>query len=285
MKCDLCGNEAPRELFRKAGDRYVECTKCDLIYLDPQPSDAQLSAIYGDTYYDAWGLGDAENGTKTLKHRTFDHLLSRAVKASGKRAGRLLDIGCATGYLLEVAKKRGFDPYGVELNAFSAKQAKALFGDEHIHCGELDTAPFAAESFDVIVMSDLLEHVRQPSVLLEKARRLLKPGGALTVMAPNVGGLSHKVLRQNWTDFKTEHLFYFTPATLSRALAQAGFKVADVGAFPKFLTVDYIHRQLTHHRTPVFTEIAQVLHNVLPKRLQKLTFPIFAGSMLATAIR
>jgi len=283
--CDHCGAEAPRELFEKAGDRYVRCGQCGLIYLDPQPSDAELAAIYDEHYYDAWGSGVNAEHVADLKRRTFRLMLDRLARVSGVRLGRLLDLGCATGYLLDVAQQRGFEPFGIELNPFSAKQAQARFGADRVHCGTVDEAPFASASFDVAVMSDLLEHVRSPSRLLKRTHDLLSPKGALIVVAPNVGGLSSKLLRSGWTDYKREHLFYFDKDTMARALRQAGYEVREVRAFPKFLDLSYIRQQLVQYPTPLFTPLVRAIAAILPEGATRVAFPILAGSMMAVGIK
>jgi SAM-dependent methyltransferase len=149
----------------------------------------------------------------------------------------------------------------------------------------VDEAPFAAGSFDVAVMSDLLEHVRSPSRLLKRTHDLLAAKGALIVVAPNVGGLSSKLLRSGWTDYKREHLFYFDKVTLTRALRQAGYQVREVRPFPKFLDLSYIRRQLVQYPTPLFTPLVRAIAATLPERATRVAFPILAGSMMAVAIK
>ena len=283
--CDHCAGDRARKLFDKAGDSYVRCERCGLVYIDPQPTDAELGAIYDEHYYDAWGTGVNAAHVAELKRRTFHLMLDRLARAAGVRTGALLDLGCATGYLLEVARQRGFDPFGVELNRFSAKLAQEKFGATRIHCGTLDDAPFAPASFRAVVMSDLLEHVRSPRKLLAQAHRLLTPGGALIVVAPDVGGLSSKLLRTAWTDYKREHLFYFDRKTLKASLRQAGFEVRQTRAFPKFLDLSYIRQQLVEFPTPLFTPLIRGIHALLPERATRIAFPIFAGSMIAVAVR
>jgi SAM-dependent methyltransferase len=173
----------------------------------------------------------------------------------------------------------------VELNRFSAKLAQEKFGSDRIHCGTIDDAPFAAESFQAVVMSDVLEHVRSPRRLLARTHRLLRKGGAVVVVAPDVGGFSSRLLRTGWTDYKREHLFYFDGKTLAAALRQAGFAVRQRGAFPKFLDLSYIRQQLIQYPTPVFTPLVRGLCAVLPERATRIAFPIFAGSMIAVAVK
>ncbi len=284
IACDHCGSSEARKLFDKGGDSYVRCGACGLVYINPQPTDAELAAIYDEHYYDAWGSGVNAAHVAALKRRTFALMLRRLGRRAGVRGGRLLDLGCATGYLLEVASEQGFDPHGIELNPFSAKQAQQKFGSQ-VHCGTVDDAPFPNGHFDVVVMSDLLEHARSPRKLLAQTHELLARGGALIVVAPNVGGLSSKLLRHAWTDYKREHLFYFDKRSIAAVLRHAGFEVREVRAFPKFLDLSYIRQQLIEYPTPLFTPLVRALHSISPPRLRRVAFPIFAGSMMAIAIK
>ena len=285
VSCDLCGARDAQRIFEKHGDNYVRCRQCGLLYIDPQPSDAELAAIYGAHYYDAWGIGDAEDAVARLKRKTFSSMLRRLREKTGLHSGALLDLGCATGFLLEEAREVGFDPYGVELNEFSAAKAREKLGANRIHCGTLESAPFVPGSFEVVVMSDVLEHVRSPRQLLRETRALLRPGGALVVVAPDSAGLSSRLLGKQWTDYKREHLYSFDRRTLPRILEQAAFAVLDLRAFPKYLDLDYVHRQLAAFPTPLFTPLVKALHRITPKRLRRVMLPIHAGSMMAVAVR
>jgi hypothetical protein len=112
---------------------------------------------------------------------------------------------------------------------------------------------------------------------------LLKPGGVAIVVAPDVGGLSHFLMRRHWTDFKREHLWYFDRRTLRAALERASLQVVKTSAFPKYLSLDYVHRQLETFHTPGLTPLARLAHKVAPRWLAQRPFAIFAGSMMALA--
>ncbi|MBW5381276.1 class I SAM-dependent methyltransferase, partial [Brachyspira hampsonii] len=83
-------------------------------------------------------------------------------------------IGTASGFLLEEAKLLGFEPYGVELSEYSSSIAKKKFGDDRIHNGTLETSSFQENFFDVITMTDLLEHIQNPIEILKYSYKILK---------------------------------------------------------------------------------------------------------------
>jgi hypothetical protein len=134
-------------------------------------------------------------------------------------------------------------------------------------------------------MSDFLEHVRSPRRLLVEAREMLRPGGGLIIVAPDSGGLSSRLLGKQWTDFKREHLYSFDRRTLARMLERTSFEVRHLRAFPKYLDLDYVHRQLSRYPTPFFTSLVKFLSLLTPRRLKRMAFPIYAGSMMAIARR
>lgn len=201
------------------------CARCATEFLDPQPDNATLERIYGQHYYDAWGLGVAEAVVASLKRRTFAHRLAQA-QPWLTPGGRILDVGCATGYLLEVAREMGYVPFGVELSAFGAAVCREKFGAGRVHAGTLETATFDENpggEVDAIFMSDLIEHVRDPVQTVVSAAARLAPKGCLVITTPWAGGRLHRTMRRHWLHYKIEHLWYFSPAGLECILRRAGF--------------------------------------------------------------
>jgi 2-polyprenyl-3-methyl-5-hydroxy-6-metoxy-1,4-benzoquinol methylase len=272
-------------LFVKNGDHYVRCRSCGLVYLSPQPTPEQLQAIYDEHYYEAWSGGFAEQNVARLKKLTFRVALGQLSLLAGVRRGALLDVGCASGFLLEVARERGFDPWGIEISPKACQAAKASFGADRIHCGTTDDCPFPPASFDVVVMSDLLEHVPDPRRLLAWTHGALRPGAVVMVIAPNVAALSSRVMGSGWTDYKREHLYYFAPSTIRALFSACGFEPIRVAPFPKFLDFAYIDRQLARFHTPVFSTLSRVLSRIVPPGLARVPVPMLAGSMVALARR
>ena len=142
-----------------------------------------------------------------------------------KAGGGLLDIGCNIGAFLTEARVAGFKTAGVEMNRECAEYAQSQLGLD-VFNGRLDQAGFADGAFDVVTLYDVLEHVPEPTRLLQEIRRILKPTGLLVVQSPNIDSVM-----ANWT--KTEwqwlclpdHLWHFTPKTLAAFIETAGFEV------------------------------------------------------------
>jgi SAM-dependent methyltransferase len=123
--------------------------------------------------------------------------------------------------------------------------------------------------FDVIAMSDLIEHVQDPVATLAQAHRLLKPDGLVAIVTPDTGALSRRLLGRRWTHYKLEHLFYFDQASMQRAAARAGFQVRLAKPAVKALTIKYVRDQLHTYRHPVLTPLASVAAALLKPVLER----------------
>src|SRR4051794_32338780 len=126
--CEVCSGTQFTALFDKDDHSWVRCRSCALERIDPPPTDDTLGAIYGKHYYDAWGLHSDVSTVSQLKKATFSYVLNQLPPLP--RGAKLLDCGAATGFLLEIAKEKGFEPYGIELSEFGANAIAEKFGKD-----------------------------------------------------------------------------------------------------------------------------------------------------------
>jgi SAM-dependent methyltransferase len=197
-------------------------------------------------------------------------------------AGKVLDVGCATGFFLEIAQERGWDVYGVELSTYAARLSQKKFG-KNIFNGTLEAACFADNEFDLIALSDLLEHIPEPLAFLQEVRRILKPGGMAMIVTPNVASLSERLMRGKWSHYKTEHLYYLSPRTIGRFLERSDLAPIGIETAPKYLNLDYIISQFTNYPHPLLTPFLKMLGYILPSSLRKWNVPVLCGEMLILA--
>ena len=235
--------------------------------------------MYTEAYYHPWNL-EEEIVVKKIKMKTFEKRLQEIQKHV--QCGKILDVGCATGFFLEKAKSKGFEPYGLELSEFSFKKAQNKFGD-HIFWGTIEEIPFENNFFDVITMFDLLEHVKNPVTTLRCCKKILKPKGIIAAVLPDTSSISAKLMGKNWTHYKKEHLFYFSKQTISYLIKQESFEVIKNKPATKIMNLEYLYHQFIQYPHHIATPILTILYKLLPHYLSKISFQITMGEILVLA--
>jgi len=265
VRCEICGGSLgePRPAGRLGPFALARCGACGWEALTPIPSWGEIRSLYDAHYYRAWGMAEGEDpAIATMKRATF--ALRMDELAPYVQGGRLLDVGTASGFLLEVARARGFDPYGIELSPYAGALAAAKFGADRVHIGTLETAPFEPASFDVVTLCDFLEHVVEPVATLAGVAALLRPGGILLIMTPDTGSLSRRLMGRRWTHYKVEHLSYFDRRSIAAAGARTGFVMERFVPCRKMLRLRYLRTQLRTYPHRVLTPLADLLGGMLP---------------------
>lgn len=281
--CPVCGGKASKTKCVVRAGKVAICEDCDSWYRVPRPSLSELKNIYTKEYYDPWGMSDNEESVKSTKYSTFSPILDHLEKLySGKTCGKvkILDVGAATGLLLETAVKRGWDPYALELNPYSAGVLRKKFGADHVFEGELVDYPGGGELFDIITMTDVIEHVVDIDATLKAVGGLLKDGGLLCLTTPRIDSLSRALLGKQWLHFKEEHIQYFSGQAIADLLSNSGFTQIQISAHNKYLTMTYVHQQLQAFRHVLITPIVSLIHSMLPKSLRVYPIKFRCGEML-----
>ena len=282
--CPVCESRRLRYAFSHHGYRVVRCGDCRLMFLNPQPSDAELGAIYGADYF----LGDdtpagraSVAGMKGATARLYLDLLARY---RGGHRGRLLEVGCGQGHLLAEARQLGYDVTGADLSPTAADAAGRLLGDGgRVFCGQLEGLSLPPGSFDVCVLADVIEHVRDPVEFLRVVRRLLAPGGAVLIATPSLDSWSARLLRQDWMEWKPEHLTYFDRNTAQNALFRAGYRGAVVCPARKALNLEYVARHFQKYPVPLFSRLVAALARVMPERLRRRNLSVVPSGIVVIA--
>lgn len=223
--CAVCKSPAAF-LMNKDGYDLYKCPMCALIFVHPQPRPDFLSEeVYSaKSGYQANKAKDLTGITATKKQENVLAYL----KVSPK--GRLLDIGCSSGEFMYLAQSLGEEVFGVELNPRTAAIASA--NGLKVTVGTLESAKFSSGSFDYVYMADLIEHVTDPNALLTESFKLLKSGGDIVIVTPNMDCFwSHATLKL-WQWLKIpwssatppHHLFQFSYGNLRSLVEKHGFE-------------------------------------------------------------
>jgi len=266
--CLVCNGAKLYYLFSISDHRIVRCDDCGLLFINPQPSDEELSRIYGADYF----LGsDTETGRQTvseIKQATVQLYLSEIRRYRGCKNGRLLEVGCGDGDFLACAEAEDWSVTGIEYSAAACEKTRQRLKAGKVFCGQLPNAKLESQQFDLCVISDVIEHVRSPLDFLKEIHRVLKPGGTLFIATPSTDSWSARLMRQKWMEFKAEHLTYFNRDTLQTALFKSGFHNVIVKPGWKILNFDYVKMHFTRFPVPLVTPVLNFISRLLPKKLQ-----------------
>ncbi|MDP2753468.1 MAG: class I SAM-dependent methyltransferase [Nitrospirota bacterium] len=246
--CTLC-NGLKFEVVEDCGKGFnvLRCLNCGLAFVSPMPMTALLTSAYTEDYYIPWIKEQRSRRTLMWMKR-----LKALNSLSSNKKGKLLDVGCAEGLFLELAKKDGWDVTGTEISSFAVAYGKEEFGLDILQ-GELMDIGFPDKTFDAVTMWHVLEHTINPIVVLKEIRRILRDDGEFLLAVPNLNNiLSQWVYRlvkgRRMHLFDPEdrelHLYHFTPATIRLALEKAGFRVEKI--IPDMGIVQWHMRILNH---------------------------------------
>lgn len=222
--CPLCGSA----LFRPVFEPIKKCLGCGFCLVNP------LGDFRGENETEDYFLN--EYLPLHLANRENSLAERRAHIAAIKRYFRLsshprhLDVGCALGSMLQEAKAAGWDSVGVETSEFAAKYATEHTGCP-VHAGTLQKAAFPPESFDVVTLMDVIEHVPEPSELMGEIHRILRPGGVVFIVTPNFSSFFVWLYgREAYGVWPKHHVVYFQPSTMAKLLRGVGFATTITGS-------------------------------------------------------
>ena len=220
--CPICGQAGAREWLR-APDRFHgrlehytlrRCSACSLVWLSKPPKAEEMQGHYTNAY-DILISAAGRNSPGRWQARN-------ATLAQHKQSGTLLDLGCSSGAFLESLQGKGWDLFGVEMSAESAKLAQEKSG-ANVFVGNILDAQFPSASFDVITCFDVFEHLYEPRRVMARIAEWLKPGGILYILVPNVDSAEARIFRSYWHGLELpRHLFHYSPASLKFLAESAG---------------------------------------------------------------
>jgi SAM-dependent methyltransferase len=215
-------------LSRRGEYVVIDCSSCGWAHLDPIPNEAELALMYERTYYQehypGWLAKDrAERGYWDLEHADK---LADWTRFTGTQTGRVLDVGCSGGLLMEFVIGRGWAAEGIEPSTEAVEEAR-LHGLE-VHQGLYQDVVFEPGSFDVVHSKLVGEHLPDPRHFLEWARAVLVPGGIVTIHVPNDFNLLQltardALMKDDWWVAPPFHINYFSFTSLEGLLEKCGF--------------------------------------------------------------
>jgi SAM-dependent methyltransferase len=226
QQCPICGNVAkstellPVTFNYGSRHKLQECYSCKSSYFHPLPTLTDLVKFYSIHGYE-FNRHSASYRASIIVRK---HMNQRS-------AGRFLDVGCATGFLLkEVQTLSHWDVFGVELSEKAAAFAREGLQLRNVRQCDLLAAEFSTGFFDIVHISEVLEHVPEPLALLQECRRIVKPSGTFLLSLPNgladrQGLLDYWRLHQEAPGHGSGHIFFFSKCGLESLAEKAGFRI------------------------------------------------------------
>jgi 2-polyprenyl-3-methyl-5-hydroxy-6-metoxy-1,4-benzoquinol methylase len=235
--------------------RLVRCRRCGLAYLNPRPDRRTIGLFYPEEYEEYEGPARIQEGWWSRLRGRLERLVQRAwlgfpppvnwreqlaaflvlPLVGGERdsltalpyrgEGRLLDYGCGAGWYLERMRRRGWNVTGMDFSPHAARRTAERFGIP-VLVGTLPHPEVHDESFDVITMGCVLEHVHDPHAVIAAAARALRPDGWLVLVVPNLASWGFRLFGPDWWPLELpRHLLHFTPGTLGRLVRVHGLEI------------------------------------------------------------
>jgi len=218
----MCGNTDSKPLWQIGKSIFARCTQCRLVFQNPQPEFSGLKQRYSDEYFQ-YEI-DNQNNFLSLMLKSLDDMNFKVEKGQGKT---FMDIGCATGALLEYVKKFGWNTQGIEICEQSAQYARDI-RKVNVFTGPLEDWQGPPETIDVIHSSHVIEHVPDPRYFIKRSASLLKKGGSLFCTTPNISGFQARIFGSEWRSVIEDHLTLFSKPILMDLIESEGFKIQSM---------------------------------------------------------
>jgi len=212
--------------------KILECVNCGLFTLRPKLLSQEIKIYYPDDYICyVRAVEDETNFIQYLDRWLAREKRVRQIVKRSNNPGRILDVGCATGILLNGMQRRAWECYGVEPDQKAAEYARKRFGLEVCH-GYLEETAFPDNYFDVVTLMDVLEHVYDPVSTLREVHRILKPDGYFIGTLPNADAWERFWFGPCWVGWDVpRHYHVFAPLTIRKLLDAHGFEGIEIFSF------------------------------------------------------
>jgi 2-polyprenyl-3-methyl-5-hydroxy-6-metoxy-1,4-benzoquinol methylase len=211
--CPICNSSKNIKLKKYDKDHLTKCKKCSFVYSLKIPSKLELDSVYNNYNYDdnITSIGDINKKTSIAK-----------LLFSQKNIAFVLDVGCGAGVWLDILKENKCKTYGTEYN--DKQKSIALSKGHKILEGGLFPIVDDGVKFDLIIFTEVIEHIQNPIEALLYLNSLLAKDGLIYITTPNFSAIERYVLKDDWGIISyPEHLTYFTPKTLNHALVKSNF--------------------------------------------------------------
>lgn len=293
-KCILCGSDECVYLC-KGIDRFYgiegyfdffRCDSCGLIFIFPIPEKEKLGQYYPNNYYSYINTERSESEPSTVEEKTvfylkhpvkalncllYSKLLKQKDILGYRKGAKVLDIGCGDGKYLLAKQEKGCSCFGVDINEEALRRLKEKNKNIDTFFGNLWEAGLMNESFDIVNLDSVLEHIAEPEKLLNEIKRVMKKNAILRVVVPNSSSLTYKIFRQYWMGLDCpRHLYTFSIDNMKQLFKNTKLKIQRYRTVENFYdfsgSLIYIFNALLKRKVKVL-ELSSFWDNEIMKLL------------------
>ena len=234
MSCPVCLNPATGPalngtdfLFETTSKTFTlhSCSYCRTLFLDPMPDAKEIAGFYPGEYWWKAGRAGILKRLESIYRRIAlrDHV-AFITRAAGNRTNpTILDVGCGSATLLGLLEPLGFRVRGVDFSSEAANVAKVENGVD-VTVGSLEEACFPDESFDIVTLFHVMEHVTNPRQVLGEVARVLKPNGVVVLQVPNIESWQFRIFGARWYGLDIpRHVIDYSRNSIFKLLNDSGF--------------------------------------------------------------
>jgi len=232
--CPNCGDKNIILVFSAkdytvSGERFEiwECKNCTQRFTQNIPGKEEIGKYYQSENYISHS--DTSKGLiNYIYHKVRKRTLAQKRKlienATGKKTGKILDVGCGTGAFLHAMANAKWNITGLEPDSKAREKALELYGLQLEQIEKFYSLP--VQTFDAITMWHVLEHVHDLHDYINQLKKLLKPGGKLFIAVPNYTSYDAAIYKEFWAAYDVpRHLYHFSPESMKKLLNTHGLKI------------------------------------------------------------
>jgi 2-polyprenyl-3-methyl-5-hydroxy-6-metoxy-1,4-benzoquinol methylase len=275
VPCAVCGSDNFAVKYGIKDLQIVQCKTCSFVYVNPRIEDENLYTLYRKNYFSNPEIGYSDySDHKDALVKTFEKRFTY-IKPFLWKHENVLDIGCASGYFLDVLESKGWKGLeGIELDPDLANQLNLKY--------KVYTQPIEKitpeKKYDLITLFDVIEHIPLLDEALENIKKSLDKNGIFAISTPNYNSWQRKLLSKRWPHFKPlEHIYYFSPETLEKILIRHKFQIIKTIPHGTYYSISYIQKRLKQYGFGGFYRIVKSLSAIF--KLDNY-FYLNSGSML-----
>lgn len=269
-KCRLCGNDDIIHKYEIKDHSIYSCKNCNLIFIGEL--NIEPCEFYDQDYFCSETASKGYNNYKELEsslRKTFQKRISNIEKYYNIKDKKttILDYGCGFGFFVDEVSKKGYDVKGFEISQYAAGYAR-----ENLKLDVRNIMNYPSNSFDLITLWDVIEHLENPLEILKNVNELLKDKGKIVITTGDISSILAKISDKKWHLLNIpEHICYFSPESMEFLLKNAGFKIDRIKYENSYYTVSYLIERLNK---TIFNFKSKNSNSSFQQKIKNISLPV-----------